>query len=529
MQPIKFLKRNINRIARAFLLLSVARILCLGFAAAILVGSFMIYASESGRLGYPDSFYLAASAICVTGLTTVSISELAFSTQVIMMFLIQIGGLGIITFTVLVGILVVRGLSRSTRIAAFVFEAIDSHETADGEEEGSEKSSRKAHYVRRILFAIANISVSLELLGALLLYLTMPSDLSGLPGNPNRFFLSLFTAVSAFNNAGFSIVDDVTFLAQEPICLLVIEGLIVMGGIGFPVIIFFEKMLLEAFRKIMNRVEVATETYLMSRALEEGKEPSWLYLVLIRLSFWAEDRLNLYRQALHGESNRIQMKVILYGSLILVHVGGLGILFSEWDNPDTLGPFGFWDKIFNSFFLSVSSRTAGFNTFDLSEIRSPTYVLLCSLMFVGGGPQGATGGIKITTFMILLMYLRNVINPQARVTVMGEEVSKNSVAISTRIYFLATIAIVFFMLVITITNGHRHGIEDIFFEVMSAFGTVGLTKGLTPYITGLEKFFYPCIMYVGRVGVFTLLIAFTGHSGLGSLGSKDDGIKIQVG
>ncbi|WP_040509888.1 potassium transporter TrkG [Leptospira wolffii] len=522
MAPLKFIKRNVNRIARAFLLLSVARILCLAFAGAILLGSFLIYASEAGRISYADSFYIAASAICVTGLSTVPISELLFSTQVIIMALFQIGGLGIITFTVLVGILVVRGLSRSTRIAAFVFEAIDSHESDDGK-------TKKAHYVRRILLSILNISISIELLGAVLLYFTMPEDLRGLPGEPNRIFLSLFTAVSAFNNAGFSLVDDVSFLSSEPLAMLVIESLVVMGGIGFPVILFFEKTLLEAFRNVMNRIEVAMETYLMSRALEEGKEPSWLYLLLIRLSFWAEERLALYRQALHGESNRIQMKLLLYGTIILVHVGGLGVLLSEWDNPDTIGKLPFIDKLFNSFFLSVSSRTAGFSTFDLSEIRSPTYVLICSLMFVGGGPQGAAGGIKITTFVILLTYLRNVINPQARVSIMGEEISKNSIAISTRIYFLATISIVFFMLCITIANGHRHGIEDIFFEVMSAFGTVGLSKGLTPYITGVEKFLYPCIMYVGRVGVFTLLIAFTGHSGLGSLGGKDDGVKIQVG
>ncbi len=522
MAPLKFLKRNVNRIARAFLLLSVARILCLAFAGAIIVGSFMIYASEAGKITYADSFYLASSAICVTGLSTVLISELAFSTQVIMMFLFQIGGLGIITFTVLVGILVVRGLSRSTRIAAFVFEAIDSHEADD-------EKTKKAHYVRRILISILNISISIELLGAFLLYFTMPQDLRGLPGEPNRIFLSLFTAISAFNNAGFSIVDDLSFLAREPLAMLVVESLVVMGGIGFPVILFFEKTLLEAFRSVMNRVEVVMETYLMSRALEEGKEPSWVYLLLIRLSFWAEERLALYRQALHGESNRVQMKILLYGTIILVHVGGLGVLFAEWDNPDTIGKLPFIDKLFNSFFLSVSSRTAGFNTFDLSEIRSPTYVLLCSLMFVGGGPQGAAGGIKITTFVILLTYLRNVINPQARVSLMGEEISKNSIAISTRIYFLATIAIVFFMLIITVANGHRHGIEDIFFEVISAFGTVGLSKGLTQYITGVEKFLYPCIMYVGRVGVFTLLIAFTGHSGLGTLGAKDDGVKIQVG
>ncbi|TGK07583.1 potassium transporter Trk [Leptospira semungkisensis] len=522
MGQFKFLKRNVNRIARSFLLLSVARILCLGFAGAILLGSFMIYASEAGRVSYADSFYLASSAICVTGLTTIPVSELAFSSQVIMLFLFQIGGLGIITFAVLVGILVVRGLSRSTRIAAFFFEAIDSHESDDGK-------NKKAPYVRRILLSILNISLSIELLGACLLYITMPDDLSDLPGEPNRLFLSLFTAVSAFNNAGFSIVDDLSFLSRDPLALLVVESLVVMGGIGFPVILFFEKTLLEAFRNVMNRVEVAMETYLMSRALEEGKEPSWIYLLLIRMSFWAEERLALYRQALRGESSRIQMKLLLYGSLILVHVGGIGILFTEWDNPETIGKFSFIDKLFNSFFLSVSSRTAGFNTFDLSEIRSPTYVLLCSLMFVGGGPQGAAGGIKITTFVILLMYLRNVINPQARVSIMGEDVSKNSVAISTRIYFLATISIVFFMLVITLANGHRHGIEDIFFEVMSAFGTVGLSKGLTPYITGVEKFLYPCIMYVGRVGVFTLLIAFTGHSGLGTLGAQDDGVKIQVG
>ncbi|PJZ69768.1 potassium transporter Trk [Leptospira perolatii] len=524
MHPIKLIKRNVNRIARAFLLLSVARILCLSFAGAIALGSFAIYASELGRLSYADSLFLAASAICVTGLSTVPISEMMFSSQIIMMFLIQIGGLGIITFTVLVGILVVKGLSRSAKIASFVFEAIDSHETDEGGEKG-----KKGHYVRRILISIVNISISLELLGAVLLYFYMPDDLRGLPGNPNRLFLSLFTSVSAFNNAGFSIVDDLVFLSRERTCLVIVEGLIVMGGIGFPVIIFIEKTLLEAFRNVMNRVEVAMETYLMARALEEGKEPNWLYLVLIRLSFWAEDRLALYRQALHGEANRIQMKIILYGTIFLVHVGGLGFLYVEWDNPDTLGQFGIIDKIFNSFFLSVSSRTAGFNTFDLSEIRSPTYVLLCALMFVGGGPQGATGGIKITTFVVLVMYLRNVINPQSKVSIMGEEISKNSVAISTRIYFLATTTIVFFMLIATLLNAHRHGIETIFFEVMSAFGTVGLSLGLTPYLSELEKFAFPIIMYVGRVGVFTLLIAATGHSGLGSLGTKDDGVKIQVG
>lgn len=111
----------------------------------------------------------------------------------------------------------------------------------------------------------------------------------------------------------------------------------------------------------------------------------------------------------------------------------------------------------------------------------------------------------------------------------GEDVSKNSVAISTRIYFLATISLVVFMFLITLANGNKYGIETIFFEVMSAFGTVGLSLGMTAYTNDLEKFLYIALMFMGRVGTFTLLIAFTGHSGLGDLGGKDDGLKIQVG
>ncbi|MDI7164693.1 TrkH family potassium uptake protein [Leptospira santarosai] len=538
MQPLKLIKRNVNRIAKAFLLLSVARTLCLGFAIAILIGSFGIFVSESGRLSYTVSLYLATSSICVTGLSPVLLSELQRSTQLIMMFLIQVGGLGIITFTVLIGVLVVRGLSRSTRLASFVYEVTDAHfakRTQKKSEQqsgsalsGKNKTESEASYVRRMLLSLFNISLSIEAVGAGLLYFCMP-ETDRLPGTPSRFFLSVFTSVSAFNNAGFSIVDDLSFLAKDPLCLLIIQFLIVMGGIGFPVIIFIEKSILEIIQKFMGKIEAVTETFMMRRTVLLGEDPPAWYIFIIATSVRLEERLEVYRKELFGDANRMQMAIIVLGSLILIHIGGISILLIEYDNIETIGKMGFTEKLFNSFFLSVSSRTAGFNTFDVTEIRSATYVLLCALMFIGGGPQGAAGGIKITTFFILILYLKNVIRPQARVQAWGEDVSKNSVAISTRIYFLATISLIVFMFLITLANGNKYGIETIFFEVMSAFGTVGLSLGMTAYTNDIEKFLYITLMFMGRVGTFTLLIAFTGHSGLGDLGGKDDGLKIQVG
>lgn len=181
MQPLKLIKRNVNRIAKAFLLLSVARTLCLGFTITILIGSFGIYISESGRLSYTVSLYLATSSICVTGLSPVLLSELQRSTQLIMMFLIQIGGLGIITFTVLIGVLVVRGLSRSTRLASFVYEATDAHLAKRMRDKksaqpsavispGQKKTEAEASYVRRMLISLFNITLSIEAVGAALLF-----------------------------------------------------------------------------------------------------------------------------------------------------------------------------------------------------------------------------------------------------------------------------------------------------------------------------------------------------------------------
>ena len=148
-------------------------------------------------------------------------------------------------------------------------------------------------------------------------------------------------------------------------------------------------------------------------------------------------------------------------------------------------------------------------------------------MFVGGGPQGTAGGIKITTFVILAKYLINVLNSQGHVDFSGNTVSKKSVAMSTRLYFLATSSLATIVLLLSFINGNNHILQSITFEVISAFSTVGLSLGLTSTLGDLEKIIYVFLMYVGRIGIFTVLIAITGNTATSF--EDDDGLKIQVG
>ena len=191
--------------------LSVARAVSFSFGLAILTGSLILYLVELGssNLSYLNALYLSASAFCVTGLSPIKISTLSFTGQFVLMVFIQAGGLGIIVFTVLIGVMVIRGLSRNTQLQEFMFEVLDT----DVKEESKSADTLEQPKVLRIIIAIFNIAITIELIGALFLYFTFPAEL---PSNiHSRFFLSLFTSISAFNNAGFSITDDISFLIEN--------------------------------------------------------------------------------------------------------------------------------------------------------------------------------------------------------------------------------------------------------------------------------------------------------------------------
>jgi len=549
---------------------SVARSVVGGFFLLILIGSFFIYVFEKGSLSYVDSFYLSASSVCVTGLTPIPLSELEFMTQVVILILIQLGGLGIITFTVVIGILILKGLSRNTKFHQFIKDAIDSTEEAkpnqiieyseakssDGNvdlDSVSSEQSDTSHQIStsidsqqasailesqsskekdeptvlRVLFSIINISFTIEAIGTYLIYISFPGDI---PENVDRFFLSLFTSISAFNNAGFSILDDLSIIAYYPTALYIISGLVILGGIGFPVIIYVEKILLQSLHRIMFHLEASLETYYVRKIMDhpEREDLPRFYPLIIKMSHSLDENITEYDSHLLGSSNKIQWKVLFYGTIGLIALGTIFVLLQESSNPHTLYGMEPAVKFANAFFISVCSRTAGFNSIDLSGVNDPTIVMIIVLMFIGGGPQGTAGGVKITTVVILLAYLKNVINPAKTVRLFGEIVSKKSIAISIRVYFLATTIIAMIFLLLTLMNQNEHILHVIFFELISAFSTVGFSLGLTPTLGDVEKLFYCLVMFVGRIGIFTILIAATGHTGVPRMGD-DDGVKIQVG
>jgi trk system potassium uptake protein TrkH len=513
---IPFLEKFIHFISKFPKSISVARAICLSFGFAIFTGSIAIYISEQGKLHYIDSFYLSASAFCVTGLSPLPISSLNFFSQFLIMIFIQMGGLGIILFTVLIGLMVIKNLSRNSNLEEFVKEVLDA-------DLGNQKTSGK---VLRMIVSIFNITITIEMIGAMFLFFTMPEDL---PNNSSRFFLSIFTSISAFNNAGFSIVDDLGFLKKSPIPLYGIVTLIILGGIGYPVIIFVEKSLLEILRNILTRLEIWGETIVMRKAIK-GEDPPEIFFFITKLSIWADKRIETYNETLFGESNKVQTFLVFYGTLILLFGGTILFFFLEKNNPDTLLHLSFHEKFANSLFVSASSRTAGFNTFQISKVYDASIALLCVLMFIGGGPQGTAGGIKITTFSILMKYLGNVIHSTSKVEIFGHLISKRSVAMSIRLYFLGTSLLAFIIFILALIHEQPRALKEITFEVISAFSTVGFSLDFTSTnLSVLEKFIYSLTMFVGRIGVFTVLIAFTGNPVTSQIGGEDNDIKIQVG
>ncbi|MCB1157057.1 MAG: potassium transporter Trk, partial [Leptospiraceae bacterium] len=267
--------------------LSVARIIALSFLFAIFFGSILLYLVElhnpTKPLSYTDALYMSTSAFCVTGLAVVPLSSFTLSGQICILLFIKLGGLGIIIFTVLAGMLLIKGISRNTKLNSFLTEFLDDNKNT----KSPEVSKYGGSGVFRAIISIFQVSIIIELIGALFLYFSLPDsqDIE----KYNRFFLSLFTSISAFNNAGFSLTDNLNFLRSESFPLFVVSVLIILGGIGFPVVILIEKIFLETMKNLMYKLEAYFENSMMRRALS-GKDPKFFHVWVIRLSYYFEER-----------------------------------------------------------------------------------------------------------------------------------------------------------------------------------------------------------------------------------------------
>lgn len=423
---------------------SPARVLLLGFAAMILVGTLLLLLPISvapGRwISLTDAFFTATSAICVTGLVVKDLSnDFSLFGQLVVLFLIQIGGFGYMTMATIMALLLGRRVSLKGRLV--LREALNVF-TLEG--------------VIRFTRDLIKVTVLVEALGALLLTVRFAFDDFPLL---QALYLGVFHAVSAFNNAGFSLFPtNLMGYRSDHLVNLVITTLIILGGIGF----------------------------------------------FVYSDLWRRSRHKIPRLSLHTK-----LALTTTASLILL---GTTLFFTfEFRNPQTLGGHPLFERLLTSYFHAVSARTAGFNTVALSQCSAVALYLLIVLMFIGASPGGTGGGIKTTTFGTIVLDLWTTLRGQVEATFYRRRLSATVVA---KAYLIATLA--FFWLsgvTLLLLQLEQKDFLRLIFEVTSALGTVGLSTGdggslsFSALFSDLGKLLIALTMLTGRLGPLTLGIA----------------------
>ncbi|MGN7375327.1 TrkH family potassium uptake protein [Bacillus halotolerans] len=410
------------------------QVLAIGFFLTIIIGSLLLKLpiSTAKPLSWIDALFTAASATTVTGLAVVDTgTEFTVFGQTVIMGLIQVGGLGFMTFAVLIVMILGKKIGLKERM--LVREALN-QPTIGG--------------VIGLVKVLFLFSISIELIAALILSIRLVPQYGWASG----LFASVFHAISAFNNAGFSLwPDNLMSYVGDPAVNLVITILFITGGIGFTVL----------FDILKNR---------------------------------------------RFKAFSLHTKLMLSGTFVLNIAATLIIFILEYSNPGTLGSLHLPDKLWASYFQAVTPRTAGFNSVDFGSMREATIVFVLLLMFIGAGSASTASGIKLTTFLVILMsviaYLRG-----HKETVIFRRTIKYPIIIKALAVSVISLFIVFIgIFALTITE--QAPFIQVVFETFSAFGTVGLTMGLTPELTTAGKCIIIAIMFIGRIGPLTFVFSF---------------------
>jgi trk system potassium uptake protein TrkH len=427
--------------------LNTAEILALGFALVILIGAILLnlpFASKSGdSIGFVNALFTAASAVAVTGLVVVdTLTHWTMFGHIVILILIQIGGLGIIVMGTLFALVLGRRINFRQRV---VMQEAMNKITVNG-------VVKLAKYVLIFTFIIEGI-------GALLL----STRLIPIYGWGQGIWLSVFHSVSAFCNAGFDLIGNfqsLTPFVSDPIVTLTVAGLIIIGGLGFVVI--FELMERKNFRKL----------------------------------------------SLHTK-----FVLAMTGGLLLI--GYVLIMVLEFNNPGTMGDLSLGGKLLSGFFHSVTPRTAGFNTLPMDKLMMGTIVMTMVFMFIGAGSAGTAGGVKVTTVGVLVAAIASTLKGRKETESFQRKLPRDLVNKSLAIIGLAITWVIVVAFVLSATEpqymleqfGYNVSFQEILFEVVSAFGTVGLSLGITTQLSVVGKLVLTITMFMGRIGPLTLFMA----------------------
>ena len=412
-----------------------ARVVPLAFLITILIGTglLMLPISRADVVGAPwiVALFTSVSAVCVTGLVTVDTGTYwsSFGQRVIMA-LFQIGGFGMMTAATLLGLMV----NRSFRLRARLTAQTETHTLSIGD-------------VASVAKLVLLVTLIVEVVAALALIVRLRIGYE-LPW-ADAAWSGLFHAVSAFNNAGFSIhADGLMRYASDGFILTPIMLGIVIGGLGFPVL---------------------------------------------------HDLRRKFRDPNHWS---VHTKLTLVGTGVLLVGGTVMLLGFEWSNPRTLGPMPAADKLLSAIFASVSARTAGFNAIDIGGLTHESLGLHYFLMFIGGGSAGTAGGVKVGTAMILVMLVIAEIRGRMDTEVFGRRISQSVQRQAITVLVLGSSVVVLGTVFILHTT--EIATDRVIFEVISAFATVGLSTGITADLPESAQLMLVVLMYVGRVGTITL-------------------------
>ena len=436
------MKRISNKFSYFINKMEPTQIMVIGFALIILIGAILLnmpISTQNGdNIGFLDALFTSTSAVCVTGLIAVDTATYwSFFGQLVIITLIQIGGLGFMTVTTLFALIIKKRINLRERL--LIQESLNQIDLS-----GLVKLTR---YILLTTFII-------EGCGAILLSTVFIPQFGLYKG----IWYSIFHAISAFCNAGFDLMgvvsgpfSSLTYYVNNFTITITISLLIILGGIGYPVILDV----------IKNR----------------------------KLS-----KLNLHS------------KVVLFTTAILILFGMIFILGLEFNNPQTLGKLGFGGKILASLFQSVTLRTAGFNTIDLGLMKESSIFLMMILMFIGASPASTGGGVKTTTVATLVLTVKSFILEKQDIEVCERRIGESTVKKSLGIFLLGITGVVMGTLIISITDPDFN-ILEVGFEVVSAIATVGLSIGGSPNLSVLGKIFIMLFMFMGRVGSLTIFMA----------------------
>lgn len=424
-----------------------AQKITISFLGVILIGTILLmlpitHVGDRG-LSFIDALFTATSATCVTGLSVV-VTEYSFNIfgQIVIMIMIQIGGIGLMT---LVAIFMSMMKTKLKLIDKMALKSI--------------LNKSDLFNFKKFLLGIIKFTLVFECIGAFFLSLVFIPDY----GVADGVFKAIFISVSAFCNAGFDVIGASSLVpyANNYLVMITVMFLIICGGLGFVIWFEFTSKLRPLLKKEVSFKQFQT-------------------------------------------TFSVHAKIVLMATAILIIVPAIIILGLEYFSP-TMGNMNIFEKIVNALFMSVTLRTAGFATMNVADMHLSAQFIMLILMFIGGSPGGTAGGIKTTTFMVIIICVIRMLKGKSRTNIFRRHISRNTIVRAT------TVAVVNLTVLFTgiffLCISENFDFFDLLFEAVSALATVGLSTGITPFLSVGGKVIIILLMFIGRIGIMTFIFS----------------------